>query len=221
MRRRLLAGLVVGGALLAACGGDDDGGTTRSTGPEIGGVAPARGELAWPAPPADQVIRLTEAAGLVPEVRESLQHHVHAHLDVFIDGDHRTVPAGLGIVISDPGVRRFDEIGGTSYGGIQGCDTPCISPLHTHDTSGVIHTESATAVDNTLGQLFTEWDVRLTATCIGDFCTPTTTLAIYVDGKEVALAKAGDIALTDGKEIAIVIGSLPDRIPSKGDFSAA
>lgn len=36
---------------------------------------------------------------------------------------------------------------------------PCISPLHTHDTTGSLHTESATAVPNRLGQFFTEWGV--------------------------------------------------------------
>ena len=39
------------------------------------------------------------------------------------------------------------------------CDKPCISPLHTHDVTGIIHTESSTHKDNTLGQLFVEWNV--------------------------------------------------------------
>jgi hypothetical protein len=63
--------------------------------------------------------------------------------------------------------------------------------------------------------------VRLDATCIGDYCTPATPIEVYVDGKAVPLASAGAIALTDQREIAIVIGERPDRIPSKGDFSGA
>ena len=217
---RLLAALVSALTLVVACG-DDDAATTTVDGVEVGGSAPARGEIAWPAPPADQVGALTEAAGLELETREHLTYHVHAHLDVFIDGEHRTVPAGIGIVITDPGVRTSDGLLGASYGGISECDRPCISPLHTHDASGVIHTESATEEGNTLGQLFTEWGVRLDATCIGDHCTPETSIRIWVDGDEQPLADAADIALTNGREIAIVIGELPSRIPAEGDFSGA
>jgi hypothetical protein len=209
----LLVPLALGGC------GDDDG--AGATGPEIGGSAVARGPAAWPAPPADEVGKLTEAAGEHLEVKESLIHHVHAHLDVFIDGEHRVVPAGLGIVISNPGVRTFDDLSGTSYGGIEGCDEPCISPLHTHDASGVIHTESATDEDHTLGQLFTEWDVALTDTCAGDYCEPDTDLSVYVDGKELPFAEAAAIVLTEGKEIALIIGDPPERVPATGDFSAA
>ena len=82
-------------------------------------------------------------AGLKPGPKEFLAHHVHAHLDVFVDGKPITVPAGIGIKIDDPHVRRFDEPDGSvAYGGIDLCNEPCISPLHTHDASGVLHTES-------------------------------------------------------------------------------
>ena len=46
--------------------------------------------------------------------------HIHQHLDVFDNGKRVTVPAGIGI--------------GDTF----------ISPLHTHDTSGVVHVESPT-----------------------------------------------------------------------------
>ena len=164
---------------------------------------------------------LARTAGLVPERAESFAHHVHAHLDVFVNGQKVTVPAGLGINIHDPGVHVFPDIAGaTGYGGINPpCDTPCISPLHTHDVSGVIHTESPTQVDNTLGQLFVEWDVKLDAKCVDRYCTPATKVAVYVDGKRFT----GDprrIDLSDQKEIAIVIGTPPAQIPKEGDFSS-
>ena len=193
----------------------------REAGAEVGGTAEPGGPVAWPAPPPAEVASLADAAGVPLETQEHLAHHVHAHLDVFIDGEHQTVPAGIGIVIDDPGVRSFDDPGGTSYGGIEGCDTGCISPLHTHDVSGVIHTESPTEVDNTLGQLFALWDVELTATCIAEHCTPKTAIGVYVDGTTVPLAEAADIALLDGTEVAVVIGDSPSQIPDEGDFSAA
>jgi hypothetical protein len=155
------------------------------------------------------------------EPHESLQHHVHAHLDVFIDGTHRTVPGGIGIVTSNPGVRSGQVEGQPAFGGIANCDPPCISPLHTHDVTGVLHTESATNTDNTLGEFFGEWGVKLDANCVGTYCQPATPIAVYVDGKSVPTARAAAIELTDHEEIALVIGTPPARIPSRGDFSAA
>jgi hypothetical protein len=157
-------------------------------------------------------------AGLVPEPREQLEFHAHAHLDVFIDGAPIIVPAGIGINTQDPDVHRFDEPGGVAWGGIQLCAQPCISPLHTHDASGVIHTESATPVPNTLGQLFVEWDVQLLATCVGQYCAPVKAVAFYIDGKPFT----GDpttIELANRREIAIVIGTPPAVIPATGNFS--
>lgn len=172
----------------------------------------------WPAP-SDPLARAV-AAGLRPEVKESLTFHVHAHLDVFVNGTPVVVPAGIGINTDDPGVKKFPEAdGSTSYGGIQGCAKPCISPLHTHDISGILHTESATPRPNTLGQFFVEWGVRLDQSCVATFCRPTPT-AIYIDG----VAYRGDrraIQLTDHREIAIVIGTPPAKIPRTADFSAA
>jgi hypothetical protein len=128
------------------------------------------------------------------------------------------VPAGVGIKIDDPGVKHSSDP--VAYGGIDLCDAPCISPLHTHDETGVIHTESETPQPNTLGQFFVEWNVKLDESCVGDFCRPETPIEIYIDGEKFG----GDprtILLTQGKQIAIVIGSLPAEIPTTYDFSNA
>jgi hypothetical protein len=159
----------------------------------------------------------TVAAGLVPKTHETLEHHVHAHLDVFVDGVHQTVPAGVGIRIDDPAVKHaVNMVGQSSYGGISvPCESPCISPLHTHDTSGVLHTESAVDVDNTLGQFFVEWGVRLDDRCVGEYCTPDWPIAFYVDGKPLAAGTGvGGIALLDHRQITVVIGTPPADIPS-------
>ena len=159
----------------------------------------------------------TVAAGLVPNTRETLQHHVHAHLDVFVDGVAYTVPAGVGIRIDDPAVKSgVNLLGQASYGGISvPCETPCISPLHTHDTSGTLHTESPEAVDNTLGQFFVEWGVRLDGQCVGEYCSPEKPIAVYVDGKPVPTDTESltGLKLLDKREIAIVIGTPPAVIP--------
>jgi hypothetical protein len=185
--------------LLAGCGGGDGGGG----GNEAKGSPPN-----WPAPP--NPMELTRNAGLVPERAEFLQYHVHAHLDVFFNGEPVTVPAGIGIDTTNPAVISDEQGAGLK----RECDKPCIAPLHTHATDGVLHTETKTPQPNTLGQFFIEWDVRLDSSCVGEFCDPETTIAIYVDG-EVNEGDPREIELSDGREIAVVIGSAPAEIPSE------
>src|SRR5262245_39035943 len=177
---------------LTACGGGDGGGSKNATAPD------------WPAPP--NPMELTRKAGLVPERAEFLQYHVHAHLDVFFDGDPVVVPAGIGIDTNNPAVVSDQQ----GVGLTRECAEPCISPLHTHATDGVLHTETRTPAPNTLGQFFTQWDVPLAPGRVGDY----TDMKVYVDGE----AYEGDprkIELSDGREIAIVIGSAPDEIPAE------
>src|SRR4051794_27907288 len=173
-RRRSLLLIVASSFVLAVpgCGRDDNGGTARSPAQapagDQGPASPAADASArWPAPP--DPLERTVAAGLKPERKEFLIHHVHAHLDVFVDRKPIAVPAGIGINIHDPEVRRFEDPS-VGYGGIKLCRKPCISPLHTHDGTGILHTESATRKPNTLGQFFTEWGVRLSASCVGEYC---------------------------------------------------
>ncbi|HKB19535.1 MAG TPA: hypothetical protein VKC65_00890 [Gaiellaceae bacterium] len=168
----------------------------------------------WPAP--QDPMALTCKAGLVPEKAEFLQYHVHAHLDVFVNGRPVIVPAGIGIDVHNPAVRADRNDSGlvTGTGLTQVCDQPCISPLHTHDLSGLLHTETKTPSPNRLGQFFTQWAVRLTSKCVGGYCKPDVPIKIYVDGQ----VQAGDptqIELGDKREIAIVIGTPPATIPEE------
>ena len=205
MISRTLCCLVLVVALGAGCGGDDDDsdGATAQPGQTAAGGAPE-----WPAP--SDPVGLTEAAGLTPERKEHLDTHRHSHLDVFFNGEAVVVPAGIGVNIDDPGVKKG---AGPSYGGIEECDEPCISPLHTHDPYGVLHTEARSDELRTLGQFFVEWDVPLDDKCVGDYCAPDTDVAVYVDG-DLYDGDPADIQLEDGREIAIVIGDPPEDVPS-------
>jgi hypothetical protein len=214
-----VASLVVA---IAGCGGVADDGTGESPAqtPQAEEPASSDADLAvlWSAPP--DPLERTVAAGLEPGPKEYLTNHVHAHLDVFVDGKPIAVPAGIGINIDDPDVRRFEEPDGSvSYGGITLCRQPCISPLHTHDGTGIIHTESASPEPNTLGQFFIEWGVSLSDSCVGEYCSPEP-IAFYVNG-EAYTQDPREIELTDRKEIAIVIGTPPPQIPETADFSKA
>jgi hypothetical protein len=174
-----------------ACGGSSGsgaGGATKGTG--AGPLPVNTGPAPWPAP-SDARARIL-AAGLPALGREVLNYHVHAHLDVFVDGKPEAVPALLGIDVQ----------------------AAVISPLHTHDASGIIHIEAAAPATFTLGQLFMEWGVRLDDRCTGGYCAPGEPTKVYVDGAPHQGA-AGSVALKDAQEVAMVIGTPPAQIPSR------
>ena len=190
--------------LLAACGGGSSSSDTSKP-------STAASDLEVPSwsLPADPM-SLAREAGLMPDTKEYLTHHVHAHLDVFVNGHPVEIPAGIGIEITDPAVEKF----GSGYGGIpeQGCEQICISPLHTHDPDGVIHTEAPSEARFTLGQFFVQMGIRLDGSCVDEFCTPDVPVAVVVDGQRQS-GNPADIVLRDNQEIAIVIGTPPEEIP--------
>ncbi|SNT49774.1 hypothetical protein SAMN05421812_107248 [Asanoa hainanensis] len=137
----------------------------------------------WAAP-ADATTRV-KAAGLPMLDNEGEVVHIHAHLDVIVDGKPVTVPAGVGI----------DQ------------NTGQLSPLHTHDTSGVIHVESPVQAEFSLGQFFTEWDVSLAADHLGSLQAGNDkVLQAYVNGLPVQGDPAA-IVLHAHDEIALVYGT--------------
>jgi len=218
MALRAMVVCVLGVLLLAGCGGGSK--SSSSTGgdgtdcSQYGSIPSARTTKApWPAP--QNPMGLTCKAGLTPEKAEFLQYHVHAHLDVFVNGKPVLVPAGIGIDLDNPAVRSDKGPDGNVIGAglTQECDQPCISPLHTHDPSGLLHTETKTPSPNQLGQFFTQWAVRLTNDCIGAYCKPAVPIKIYVDGN-VNVGDPTQIELSNLREIAIVIGTPPASIPS-------
>jgi hypothetical protein len=158
-------------------------------------------ELAGPAPwPAntDGLRSRLGALGLPALGREGTALHIHAHLDVFVHGRRVAVPAGIGI--------------GPDF----------ISPLHTHDASGVVHVESPDVRTFTLGEVFGVWGVRLTRRCLGGYCASGADhLRVYVGGRELT----GDprlLHLAPHSEIVVAFGTprqLPRPLPSRFAFA--
>ena len=186
--------------LLAGCATP---GNSTGSAAEPSAATPSQAPLElWPLP--DDAMGLTRVAGLEPLTSESLAYHAHVHLDVLLDGRPVLVPGGIGIDIDNPAVKRFDDPAGLGYGGIdEPCDDPCISPLHTHDPDGVLHTESPTPTPNTLGEFLIEWDVTLPDDA-----------KVYVHG-DLYTGNVAEIELTDLLQIAIVMGEPPAVIPSE------
>lgn len=72
--------------------------------------------------------------------------------------------------------------------------------------------ESQHARTYTLGELFTEWRVRLDKRCVGGYCRPDSLLTV-VNGKRYS-GNPADLVLKDRQEIAIVIVSPPEQVPN-------
>jgi hypothetical protein len=129
-----------------------------------------------------------KAAGLSVLKAEQLEVHYHVHLDVFADGRKVEVPAGIGFVVRN----------GKATG---------ITVLHTHDTSGIVHVESAKPKPFTLGQAFTEWGVALSATQVGGLQADAThELQVYVNGRRFT-GDPATIRLKPHQEIALSYGA--------------
>lgn len=129
-------------------------------------------------------------AGLPMLGSEGTTEHIHVHLDILNNGQPVTVPQYVGI----------DEAGGS------------ISPLHTHDTTGVIHIESPKVSTFTLGQFFTEWNVTLDANHLGGLAAGNgNTLRAYVNGKLVSGDPAA-IVFHAHDEIALVYGPADAKV---------
>ncbi len=189
--RVLLAALAVTCMVLAAACGS--GGSPSSPTVTPHALSMSTGPAPWPAPRNASVY--IAAAGLPALSQEQLAYHIHAHVDIFVNGVQEPVPANIGIDIN----------------------AGKISPLHTHDATGVIHIESADQRRFTLGQFFTEWGVRLGEGCVGSYCAPQTSLHVYVDGQETTTDPT-QIELKAHDEIAMVIGTPPASVPDHYDF---
>ena len=179
----------IGGLVVSAAGRHHEAAASPLAGLQTG-PAP------WGAGTAGLAERL-QAIGLPPlNPAEGTAVHIHQHLDLYVDGRRVPVPAGIGI---DP-----------AFG---------YAPLHTHDTSGVIHVESPTVRTYTLGQFFAVWGVRFTPSCLRGYCAGRQ-LRIYVDGT----AYRGDptaLVLKAHQELVVAFGTaaqLPSPIPSSYPF---
>jgi hypothetical protein len=120
--------------------------------------------------------------------------HIHQHLDIYVNGKKVQVPALVGIDTTDG----------------------FLTELHTHDTSGILHVESATNRNYVLGQFFGEWGVKLTSNCLGTYCGK---VKWWVDGKRMVGNPAG-LILKAHQEIVIAAGKAPSPVPSSYKFPA-
>ena len=165
------------------------------------GVTLADTQPPWPLP--SDARPYIKAAGLSVLAAEQLAVHYHAHLDIIANGQKVTLAAGVGFVI-----RNQRATG--------------ITVLHTHDTTGVIHIESAKNKPYTLGQVFTEWDVALNANQVGGLeVDDTHVLQAYVNGR-LFTGDPATIRLKPHLELALWYGTKGETptVPKAYNFPA-
>ena len=140
-----------------------------------------------------------EADGLQVLTAEGQVQHTHQHLDLFVDGQRVAIPPDIGI-------DRVNLI---------------LSPIHTHDASGIIHVESPIVREFTLGELFDVWGVRFDAHCVGGVCDGNgRVMSVYWSGQPVT-GDPRSVVLDAHEEIVVAIGTsaqLPSPIPSSYVF---
>ncbi len=153
---RLAAALSLVGpiaALVPGCGSSSAAGAPDAGSDALGGrdgSAPA-GVLA----PTGDTAKNGPVDGISCDTSEQLVFHIHAHLEMFVNGVQKLVPAGVGI--GPPLQFQNDFVVGGS----------CFSWLHTHDETGVIHIESPIQRTFTLGNFFDIWGQPLSADQVG------------------------------------------------------
>lgn len=135
--------------------------------------------------------------GIECNVNEQFLFHIHAHLDVFVNGQLMYIPPQIGIIPEE-----------------------CIYWLHTHDGSGTIHIESPVKSDFTLGQFFDLWKKKMNNPQIFDNIFNNKDMPqIYTNGNKLPSGtNYKDVKLHSHDEIALIYGTPPDNIPSRYDF---
>jgi hypothetical protein len=127
-----------------------------------------------------------KAIGLHALAAEGVTLHIHAHLDLAVNGRLYPVPALIGINVG----QQF------------------ITELHTHDQSGIIHVESPTVRTFTLGEFFDVWGLRFSSRCLGGYCASGKKLVwVWVNAKRVR-TDPRRIVLRSHEEIVVAYGTL-------------
>jgi hypothetical protein len=126
--------------------------------------------------------------------------HVHTHLTIFVNGQARVIPYGIGV----PGFQAVQ----TAQGPFVETGS-CFYWLHVHAYDGIVHVESPSATQGfTLGQFFDEWGIPLSTTQVGP-ATGTVTVFFASPGKKPGLY-TGDprnLPLGDHYQIQLDVGT--------------
>jgi hypothetical protein len=189
-----VAAIVVIAALLKGGGSSSDA-SSQSAGPapSLPATSDLPGMLDTLPPWTNNTDQLSERLVVLNLPQSGAAMHIHANLAILVDGNQVPVPADIGI------------------------SPTAESSMHTHDTSGVVHMESAQQTTFSLGQFFDVWGVRLSPTCIGGACASgDVSLGAFLNGTKVS-GNPQNIVLHDHDNVVLVLGTkdqTPNPLPS-------
>lgn len=91
--------------------------------------------------------KTTREVALSCTIDEETKFHIHPNLQIIINGKPQVIPAEIGVT------------------------STCLSSIHTHDATGVIHIESPEKRDFTLGDFFAVWKKTFNKNQLMDYKT--------------------------------------------------
>jgi hypothetical protein len=144
-----------------------------------------------------QLPQRLEALGL-PGFNETT-FHIHAHLEIFVDGEQVPIPADIGIDAA----------------------AQVLSPLHTHPVAasnpeGTIHMEADQEYEFTLGQFMNVWGVKFSKDQIGSLkAKGDQQLQVYLNGQ---LVKDPVNVVMHEHDIIVIGYGKPDSFPHDPKF---
>jgi hypothetical protein len=131
--------------------------------------------------------------GIGCDTSEQPAFHIHTHLTIFVNGQQRQVPAGIGIP---------DAVAEQTANGPFVNSGKCFYFLHTHAPDGIIHIESPVEKTYTLGEFFDEWQQPLSSTRVGPAQGKVTAIvngAVYRgDPRDIPLGSHENVTLEVG-----------------------
>jgi len=112
--------------------------------------------------------------------------HIHAQLRIALPSGDYPIPANIAT-------------------GIAPDTTPCMRPVHTHDTTGTIHIEGPTGRTFTLGDFFTVWGQPFSSTQILSY-QDDGTRHVTMTVNDLTNIEYGNLVLVQGQTIVITYG---------------
>jgi hypothetical protein len=181
--------LILSGLFVAGCGSSSSSSsrpaassTTAGTTPSAAPSTQTSGQIGFEGVPLEAGPPLAQASSTAPGIvvdgiqcssREQLAYHIHARLQVYVSGQPRSLPGGIGLL--KPVVQT------SAYGPVYGAQQ-CYYWLHTHASDGVVHIESPTRRVYTLGEFFDEWGQPLSRGEVAGARGPVT---VFFNGQRV------------------------------------
>lgn len=198
-RRRRLRVAAAGVVLVAALGLGLGFGLSGSSGPPLGPEGVPLQNVPDLASPDSTVSTGKPVDGITcrPQMDLGISYHVHAHLDIFVNGVQMRIPAGAGIV---PPREIFQQPGGPFT---DQSSTTCLYWLHVHADDGIIHIEAPKKQAFSLGEFFDIWGQPLSSSQVGP---AQGAVVAFVNGQRFP-GNPRDIPLMDRELVQLDVGT--------------